>query len=295
MSVLAQFAVNGIVAGSVYALIALGFALIFTASRVFHFAHGGVYTFSAFAGYTALVTLKLGVVAGFAAAVVVAALLGVLINMIIYEPMKAGGVSPFVAMISSFGVLLIITHVTAMIWGSNPVVLSHGGQTAVHRLGPVYTTDAQLTIVGFTLVLAALLWVFFRRMRLGIAIRALGNDSELAEVVGMPARMLRNVSFAVGSGLVGVSAMLIGLNVGIIDFNMGMDVILMATVAMIIGGLGNVGAAGAGGFVLGMIQNLAIWKIESKWQMAISFAILILVLLFKPSGLFGERRPAAGL
>lgn len=295
MSVLAQFAVNGIVAGSVYALIALGFALIFTASRVFHFAHGGVYTFSAFAGYTALVTLKLGVVAGFAAAVVVAALLGVLINMIIYEPMKAGGVSPFVAMISSFGVLLIITHVTAMIWGSNPVVLSHGGQTAVHRLGPVYTTDAQLTIVGFTLVLAALLWVFFRRMRLGIAIRALGNNSELAEVVGMPARMLRNVSFAVGSGLVGVSAMLIGLNVGIINSNMGMDVILMATVAMIIGGLGNVGAAGAGGFVLGMIQNLAIWKIKSKWQMAISFAILILVLLFKPSGLFGERRPAAGL
>jgi branched-subunit amino acid ABC-type transport system permease component len=295
VSVLAQFAVNGIVAGSVYALIALGFALIFTASRVFHFAHGGVYTFSAFAGYTALVTFKLGIVAGFAAAVVVAALLGVLINILIYEPMKAGGVSPFVAMISSFGVLIIITHVTAMIWGSNPVVLSPGGQTTVHRLGPVYTTDAQLTIVGFTLVLAALLWVFFRRMRLGIAIRALGNDSELAEVVGMPARMLRNVSFAVGSGLVGVSAMLIGLNVGIIDSNMGMDVILMATVAMIIGGLGNVGAAGAGGFVLGMIQNLAIWKIESKWQMAISFAVLILVLLFKPSGLFGERRPAAGL
>jgi branched-subunit amino acid ABC-type transport system permease component len=295
VSVLAQLAVNGIVAGSVYALIALGFALIFTASRVFHFAHGGVYTFSAFAGYTALVTLKLGIVAGFAAAVATAALLGILINMIIYEPMKAGGVSPFVAMISSFGVLLIITHVTAMIWGSNPVVLSHGGQTAVHRLGPVYTTDAQLTIVGFTVALAALLWVFFRRMRLGIAIRALGNDSELAEVVGMPARMLRHVSFAVGSGLVGVSAMLIGLNVGIIDSNMGMDVILMATVAMIIGGLGNVGAAGAGGFVLGMIQNLAIWKIESKWQMAISFAVLILVLLFKPSGLFGERRPAAGL
>ena len=132
-------------------------------------------------------------------------------------------------------------------------------------------------------------------MRLGIAIRAMGNDSELAEVVGMPAKRLRNISFAVGSGLVGVSAMLIGLNVGIIDFNMGMEVILMATVAMIIGGLGNVGAAAGGGFVLGMIQNIAIWKIESKWQMALSFAILILVLLFKPSGLFGEKRPATGL
>jgi branched-chain amino acid transport system permease protein len=294
MSVLAQFAVNGIVAGSVYALIALGFALIFTASRVFHFAHGGVYTFSAFAGYTALVTLHLGLVAGFLAAVAVAALLGVLINVLLYEPMKAGGVSPFVAMISSFGVLIVITNVTAMIWGSNPVVLSPGGQTTVHRFGPVYTTNAQLLIVGLTVVLAALLWVFFRRMRLGIAIRALGNDSELAEVVGMPARRLRNIGFAVGSGLAGVSAILIGLNVGIIDSNMGMDVILMATVAMIIGGLGNVGAAAAGGFVLGMIQNLAIWKIESKWQMAISFAILILVLLFRPSGLFGDPRRAAG-
>jgi len=295
MSVLAQFAVNGVVAGSVYAMIALGFALIFTASRVFHFAHGGVYTLSAFAGYTALVTFNLGLVAGFLAAIIVAALLGVMINVLLYEPMKAGGVSPFVAMISSFGVLIVITHLTAMIWGSNPVVISRGGQTTVYQFAGIHTTDAQLLIISFSAVLAAVLWVFFKRMRLGIAIRAMGNDSELAEVVGMPAKRLRNISFAVGSGLVGVSAMLIGLNVGIIDFNMGMEVILMATVAMIIGGLGNVGAAAGGGFVLGMIQNIAIWKIESKWQMALSFAILILVLLFKPSGLFGEKRPATGL
>ena len=291
MSIIAQLALNGAVAGSVYALIALGFALIFTSSRVFHFAHGGVYTFSAFAGYTALVTLKLGLVAGFLAAILVAAIIGVLINILLYEPMKAGGVSPFVAMISSFGVLIIITHVVAMLWGSNPVVLSRGGQTTVYHLGTVYTTDAQLLIIGFAIALAVCLFVFFRHTRLGIAIRAMGNDSELAEVVGMPARRLRHISFMVGSALVGVSAMLIGLNVGIIDFNMGMDIILMATVAMIIGGLGNVAAAAGGGFVLGMIQNIAIWKIESKWQLALSFAILIAVLLFRPSGLFGEKRP----
>jgi branched-subunit amino acid ABC-type transport system permease component len=165
----------------------------------------------------------------------------------------------------------------------------------VYHFGPVYTTDAQLLIIGFAAVLAIGLWVFFRHMRLGIAIRAMGNDSELAEIVGMPAKLLRHISFIVGSALVGISAMLIGLNVGIIDSNMGMDIILMATVAMIIGGLGNVGAAAGGGFVLGLIQNIAIWKIESKWQMALSFAILIVVLLFRPSGLFGEKRPAAGL
>jgi branched-chain amino acid transport system permease protein len=295
VSILAQFAVNGIVAGSVYALIALGFALIFTASRVFHFAHGGVYTLSAFAGYTALVTFKLGIVAGFLAAIIIAALIGVLINILLYEPMKAGGVSPFIAMISSFGVLIIITHVVAMIWGSNPVVLSPGGKTIVYHFGPIYTTDAQMLIIGFATSLAIALYVFFRHMRLGIALRAMGSDSELAEVVGMPAKRLRNISFIVGSALVGVSALLIGLNVGIIDFNMGSDIILMATVAMIIGGLGNVGAAAGGGFVLGMIQNVAIWKIESKWQMALSFAILIAVLLFKPRGLFGKKRPSAGL
>src|SRR6185312_112342 len=118
--------------------------------------------------------------------------------------MKAGGVSPFVAMISSFGVLIIITHVTAMIWGSNPVVLSRGGQTTVYRFGAIYTTDAQLLIIGFAATLALLLWLFFRHMRLGIAIRALGNDSELAEIVGMPAKRLRHISFMVGSALVGV-------------------------------------------------------------------------------------------
>jgi len=293
VSIFAQFAFNGIVAGSVYALIALGFALIFTASRVFHFAHGGVYTLSAFAGYTALVTFKLGIVAGFVAAIVIAALIGVLINILLYEPMKAGGVSPFVAMISSFGVLIIITHVVAMIWGSNPVVLSRGGQTTVYHFGPIYTTEAQMLIIGLAALLAIALYVFFRHMRLGIAIRALGNDSELAEIVGMPAKRLRNIAFIVGSALVGVSALLIGLNVGIIDFNMGSDIVLMATVAMIIGGLGNVGAAAGGGFVLGMIQNIAIWKIESKWQMALSFAILIVVLLFRPSGLFGAKQAAS--
>jgi branched-subunit amino acid ABC-type transport system permease component len=174
-------------------------------------------------------------------------------------------------------------------------VLSRGGQTTVYRFGSIYTTDAQMLIVGLAASLALALYLFFRHVRLGIAIRAMGNDPELAEIVGMPAKRLRNISFIVGSALVGVSAMLIGLNVGIIDFNMGSDIILMATVAMIIGGLGNVGAAAGGGFVLGMIQNIAIWKIESKWQMALSFAILIVVLLFKPSGLFGQKRPAAGL
>jgi branched-subunit amino acid ABC-type transport system permease component len=293
MSVLSQFFFNGIVAGSVYALIALGFAMIYTASRVFHFAHGGVYTVAAFAGYTVMVTLGLGLVAGFVTATVVGALLGVTINAVLYEPMKAGNVSHFVAMISSFGVLIILSNFTAIIWGSNPTVLSPGGSATIYRLGPIYTTGPQLRIIAFTVVLAILLWVFFRFMRLGVAIRAMGSDAELAEVVGMPSKLLRHISFIVGSGLVGISSLLIGLNVGIIDFNMGFDIMLMATVAMIIGGLGNVGAAAAGGFVLGVIQNVAIWKIESKWQLAISFTILILMLLFRPSGLFGERGTAA--
>jgi branched-chain amino acid transport system permease protein len=295
VSVLAQFLVNGIVAGSVYALIALGFALIFTASRVFHFAHGGVYTLAAFAGYAALVTFDLGTPAAFAAAVVAAVLLGTLINALLYEPMREGGVSSFVMMICSFGMLIIFTNVAAMVWGTNPVVLWRGGQETVYALGRVHVTARQLGIVGLAAGLGVALWVFFQRFRLGIAIRALGNDSELALIMGMPARLLRHVSFAVGSGLVGVSALLIGFNVGIIDFNMGFDIILMATIAMIIGGLGNVGAAAGGGFALGVIQNMALWTIESRWQMALSFTILILVLLFRPSGFFGEKQPAVGL
>ncbi len=295
MSVFAQFLVNGIVAGSVYALIALGFALIFTASRVFHFAHGAVYTLAAFAGYTALVSFNLGTVAAFAAAIITAVALGTLINATLYEPMRALGVSSFVMMICSFGLLIIITHLTAIVWGTNPVVLWRGGQETVYELGTVRITGRQLGIVGLAALLGLALWTFFKHFRLGIAIRALGNDSELALINGMPARKLRHISFAVGSALVGVSALLIGFNVGIIDFNMGFDVILMATVAMIIGGLGNVSAAAGGGFILGVIQNVALWKIDSKWQMALSFAILILVLLFRPSGFFGEKQSAVGL
>src|SRR5208282_3333833 len=176
VSVLPQFIANGVIAGSVYALIALSFALIFTATRIFHFAHGGVYTLAAFAAYTALVTLKLGIVAAFATAALAAALIGYLINAWLYEPMRAGGVSSFVMMISSFGMLIILTHVAAIGWGSNPVVLSQGGLATIHRLGPVYITGAQLQIVGLAVALGVLLWVFFRYVSLGIAIRALGSD-----------------------------------------------------------------------------------------------------------------------
>ena len=289
---LLQFFVNGLVAGAVYGLIALGFALIFTATRIFHFAHGGVYALSTFAGFTALVTLQLGLVAAFAAAIVTAAVIGVLINRLLYEPMQRGGVSSFVVMISSFGVLIILTNLTAIIWGSNPVVLRHGGLVTVFNMGGIYITLAQIQILAVAGVLGIALNLFFRRTRLGIAIRALGNDPELAEVMGMPASRLRDAALAVGSALAGISGLLIGFNVGIIDFNMGLEAILMATVAMIIGGLGNVSAAAAGGLVLGLIQNLAVWQVSSKWQMSLSFAVLILMLLFRPEGLFGERRRA---
>jgi branched-chain amino acid transport system permease protein len=290
MTVLLQFFVNGVAAGAVYALIALSFALIFTATRIFHFAHGGVYTVATFVGYTALVLLRLDLLTTLLLAAASAAILGVAINRFLYEPMRELGVSSFVMMICSFGVLIILTHLSAMIWGSNPVVLSHGGLNRVFHIGPIYITAAQLQILAVATGLAVLLFFFFRRTRLGIAIRALGNDAELAQVMGMPARRLRDVAFAVGSALAGISGLLIGFNVGIVDFNMGFDTILTATIAMIIGGLGNVGAAAAGGLLLGIIQNLSVWQVSSKWQMTVSFLVLILILIFRPEGIFNEKR-----
>jgi branched-subunit amino acid ABC-type transport system permease component len=285
-----QYLVNGVVAGAAYSLIALGFALIYTATRVFHFGHGGAYVFAAFVGYTALTTLSLGLVGAFVFAALAGAILGVGTNRLLYEPMQRAGVSHFVMMISSFGVLIILTYVTAIIWGTNPVVLRDGSLVRVFRFGPIYITATQLQILAIALVLAIALSAFFKRMRLGIAIRALGNDPELAEIMGMPARRLRDASLAVGSALAGISGLLVGFNVGIIDFNMGHEAILMATVAIIIGGLGNLPAAAAGGLVLGIIQHLAIWQVSSKWQISISFGVLILMLLVRPQGLFGERR-----
>lgn len=285
-----QYLVNGVVAGAAFALIALGFALIFTATRVFHFGHGGVYAVSTFAGYSALQFLPFGVLGAFVVAAVAGAILGVVINRTLYEPMQRSGVSHFVMMISSFGVLIILTYVTAIIWGSTPVVLRDGSLVNTFRIGPIYITATQLQILTITLILAVALNLFFKKTRLGIAIRALGNDPELAEVMGMPARRLRDAALAVGSALAGVSGLLVGFNVGIIDFDMGHEAILMATVAIIIGGLGNLGAAAGGGLVLGVVQHLAVWQVSAKWQIAISFAVLILILLFRPQGLFGEKR-----
>lgn len=285
-----QYLVNGIVAGAAYALVALGFALIFTATRVFHFGYGGIYAFATFVGYAALQHLPLGVPGAFISAALAGALVGILINRSLYEPMQRSGVSHFVMMISSFGVLIVLTYVTAILWGATPVVLSDGAFVRTFAVGPIYITATQLQILAISLLLAIVLTLFFKRSRMGIAIRALGSDPELAEVMGMPARNLRDAALGVGSALAGISGLLLGFNVGIIDFNMGHEAILMATVAVIIGGLGNLAAAAGGGLILGIIQHLAVWQVSAKWQMSISFAVLILVLLFRPEGLFGEKR-----
>jgi len=139
-------------------------------------------------------------------------------------------------------------------------------------------------------LMSAILFFFFKKTRMGVSVRALASNPDLAESLGMNVKKIRYVTFAVGSALAAVASVLVCIDISTIDPVMGFNAILMATFAIIVGGVGNIPAAAGGGFLLGIAQHFGIWKISSEWEMAILFLILFIFIIFRPNGLFGKGR-----
>jgi branched-chain amino acid transport system permease protein len=285
-----QLAINGVVLGSVYAIIALGFSLIYGATRIFHFAHGGIYACSAYIAYIFLIRLGFPLGVAIPASMFFTALLGVFLDWIVYEPLIDINASPLVLMISSLGLFIVMENVLALIFGSDPLVMRLGEVKEGIRLGTAYVTPSQVHIVLSTVLMSGILVFFFKKTRMGVSVRALASNPDLAESLGMDVKKIRYITFAVGSALAAVASVLVSIDVSTIDPVMGFNAILMATFAIIVGGVGNIPAAAGGGFLLGVAQHFGIWKISSEWEMAILFLILFIFIIFRPKGLLGKGR-----
>lgn len=283
-----QLLANGIVSGCSYALVALGFALIYNTTRTFHFAHGGVYTFSVYIFYTFSNLWKFPFVIAFVFTLILSAILGLIIDEIIYQPLVKRRSSLLIQLLSSLGLYMVIINFIAMIYGNETKVLSPGIQPA-YSFGSLILTQIQIIIALTFMVLFVLLMVFLKKTSLGITIRAMRDDPQLVSVMGINPRRVRWVVFTLGSMLAAVAAVLSGLDVGI-DPNIGMAAILNGAVAVIIGGIGIFEGAALGAFLLGILQSLVIWQTSARWQEMITFIILILFLLFRPQGILGVRR-----
>lgn len=284
---LLQLLVNGLAAGCVLAVMATGFALIYNTTRIFHIAHGATYTIAAYLCFYFLIRLHWPLVFAVGTALVLTAALGVLMEVAVYAPLEQRKAASSVALLSSIGLYIALVNLIAMLFGNETQVLLPGIEATL-RIGPVILTQiqaAQLEVGSGVLILTLLT---LRFSRLGMIIRAMRDYPSLTMVMGVDGGRVRRLVFALGSALAGAAAILTALDVGI-DPNVGMPALLIASVALIIGGVGNFYGAMLGGFLIGLLQGLVIWKFSARWTDALTFALLILFLLFRPQGLIGRR------
>ena len=282
-----QLALNVLVAASTLALMAVGFGLIFSTTRFFHFAHAAVYTSAAYLTYCG--SAQLGLPLGVAVLLGVAGgvCLGGLMEFGLYRPMRRRSASALTLLIASLGTYVVLQNLISMTWGDDVRMLqSSTVREGIEILGGRITPTSVLAI-AVCVTLLAVVTLVLRRTGLGRAMRAVADDAELARIRGIRADRVILATFAIGSGLAAVAGILVALDVNMRP-TMGMNALMLAIVAVIIGGVNSIGGIVLGSLLLATAQQVAIWQLGSQWQDAVAFAILLVFLLVRPQGLFGK-------
>lgn len=282
-----QFIANGLCNGGCYALVATGFGLIYTTTGVFHIAHGAVYTLGAYALYCFFVVLKLPLLLATTIALFSSAAAGALIELVVYRPLDRKRASAAVLMVSSLGVYIVLANAIAMFLGNQTKTL-RTGVDVTFVLGDVILTRIQVAQLVVSSAVIGFYWFFLSRSSLGRFCRAVADDAALASVLGVRVEGTRLVAFAVGSCLATVGSILSALDIGV-DPQAGFSAVLVAAVACIIGGMRRFIAPAFGAILLGLIQSLVVWRTSVKWEGAVTFALLIAFLVFRPQGLLQVR------
>ena len=285
---LRQLLLNGLISGSIYALVALGFSVIYRTVKFFHFAHGVVYAAGAYIAYSLIISLGLNPIVSFCLAVALAGVVGVLIDQLVYRPLRKRKAPNLVFLIASFGVFFFIQNLLQLIYGAQILTLRTGLVKEGHHILGAVITDTQILILAMSVAICIGLWLFVKRTKLGKAMRAVADDPLAASVVGINPERIILAAFAIGSALAGAAGILISLETNI-EPTMGMNAILKGIIASIIGGIGSIPGAMFGGLFLGIAENLGIWKISAGWKDCIAFVILIVFLLVRPGGIMGIK------
>lgn len=284
-----QQVINGLSLGSVYGLLALGYTMVYGIINLINFAHGDVYMLGAYVGFLLTTHLHLGFLPSLLIAMVVCALLGMLIEKIAYKPIRNS--SRIAALITAISVSLFIEYVTMYFAGpeirSFPKVLP---DTSIKLFNNgVILNIRDIYIIVTTVVLMVILQYVIHKTKVGKAMRAVSQDSDAAQLMGINVNKTISYTFAIGSALAGAAGVLVGVYYNTINPLMGVTPGLKAFIAAVIGGIGIIPGAMFGGFFLGMTETMVSALGGSMYKDAVAFAILIIVLLIKPNGLFGKN------
>ena len=302
MEILLQQIVNGLVQGSVYALVALGYTMVYGILGLINFAHGEVVMIGAMIALTVLQALLaaamapvLAVLLSLLAAMAVCMALGYGIERIAYRPLRnAPRLAP---LITAIGVSIVLQNVAMMIWGREYHSFPLPFNSASHQLAGAIVNDVQIAIVIVALlIMTALMWLV-HRTRMGRAMRAVSENPASAALMGVDINRVISVTFMLGSALAAVAGFMVSANYGIVHYYMGFMLGLKAFTAAVLGGIGNLRGAMLGGVLLGLIESLGAGYIGdltggflgSNYQDVFAFFVLIAVLILRPSGLLGEK------
>lgn len=294
---LAQQLVNGLTLGAVYALIALGYTMVYGILGLINFAHGEIYMIGAYLGIIVLSALTvvgltqthlaLSIFIAIAAAALICAAYGVTLERVAYRPLrKAHRLSP---LISAIGMSIFLQNYVMLAQGSTDKVFPHIIPSGSLDFGGVLITPVQLFIMTTSVVLMAALHLFVTRSQLGRAMRATAQDKVMSALVGIDADRVIAVTFIVGSVLAAVAGVMVASYYGLVNFSIGYSAGIKAFTAAVLGGIGSIPGAMLGGVLLGLIESLGASYISSEYKDVFAFLILILVLIFRPNGLMGER------
>lgn len=298
MEALLQQIFNGLTVGSIYALIALGYTMVFGVLKLINFAHGDLFALGAFIAMSFFVVLGLG---GGGGAVAFAAVLGVGLAVallvavaglaterVAYRPLRGAGRLPVV--VSALGVSVFLQNAMMLGWGARPQSYPQGLLPDVEWtiFGAQFSLMRLVILIG-SVILMVTLYTMVQNTKVGAAMRAIAVDHDTSRLMGINVNRIIQLVFIIGTGLGGLAGVMVGLYYGQINFMLGWMYGLKAFTAAILGGIGNIPGAMVGGMVLGLAEAVAAGYVASQWKDAIAFVILILILILRPTGLLGER------
>ncbi|MGD9210839.1 MAG: branched-chain amino acid ABC transporter permease [Desulfobacteraceae bacterium] len=293
MEIFLQQLVNGLTIGSMFALVALGYTMVYGVMRLINFAHGDLVAASAFVGLT-IYTHVMGEATSIAAVMGIfllsagfMAVIGILLERVAYRPLREA--PRLSAVVSALGASMVIQNGIMLIWGPQMRIFPELMPQIFWEFGGVVVSFIQVVILLLSMLLMVALYVFIERTRIGAAVRASSIDQDAARLMGINVNSIIALIFIIGSTLGAVGGLFIGLYYRGITFNMGWQYGLYAFVAAIMGGIGNIPGAMIGGMLLGLFNAFIAGYISSTWADAFTFILLIVILIVRPTGILGER------
>lgn len=285
------FLLQGLVLGSTYALLAFGFGLVYSTTRVFHFAYGAVY---ALAGYvTWWSAARLGFAPAMALGLGAAMLLGLAVEVLLYRPLRRRRATVEVLFLTSLGVFMVGGNALAWAFGhetlplslDNPVYTLH---EATNPADSLRLTRVQVVTMAAAAVCFVAVWLLLAKTRFGVQLRAYAAGRELAVALGIDESELLARTALLSALVGGIAAVCVAADVGVSP-EMGLDAVVIGAVAVVVGGVGSLTGTAVGGLLLGLLRKLTAYRFGAEWEEAVTFALLLLILLARPRGLLGRR------